>query len=76
MARNVGKPTPDDFKRVAVAALVAALDDGKDQATEEARRPEGMGVRRSPPAPSLYTAGKAAFKGAGRARTLLDDARP
>jgi hypothetical protein len=31
MAKIMGKPNADDVKRVAVAALVAALDDGKDR---------------------------------------------
>ena len=36
MAKIVGKPNADDVKRVAVAALVAALDDGKEHGAQEA----------------------------------------
>ena len=35
MAKIVGKPSADDVKRVAVAALVAALDDGKENAKKK-----------------------------------------
>ena len=60
MARIMGKPNADDVKRVAVAALVAALDDGKDQAR---KKPGLTGVRAVATGAVLYTAGKAAFSG-------------
>src|SRR5215210_2142649 len=60
MARIVGKPNADDVKRVAVAALVAALDDGKDQAR---KKPGLTGMRAVATGAVLYTAGKAAFSG-------------
>jgi hypothetical protein len=60
MARIVGKPNADDVKRVAVAALVAALDDGKDQAK---KKPGLTGMRAVATGAVLYTAGKAAFNG-------------
>jgi len=60
MARIVGKPNADDVKRVAVAALVAALDDGKDQAR---KKPGLTGMRAVATGAVLYTAGKAAFNG-------------
>ena len=37
MAKIVGKPNAEDVKRVAVAALVAALDDGKEKAQKNPR---------------------------------------
>ena len=60
MARIMGKPNADDVKRVAVAALVAALDDGKDQAK---KKPGLTGMRAVATGAVLYTAGKAAFNG-------------
>ena len=60
MARIVGKPNADDVKRVAVAALVAALDDGKDQAR---KKPGLTGMRAVATGAVLYTAGKVAFSG-------------
>jgi hypothetical protein len=60
MARIVGKPSADDVKRVAVAALVAALDDGKDQAK---KKPGLTGMRAVATGAVLYTAGKAAYNG-------------
>ena len=60
MAKIVGKPNVDDVKRVAVAALVAALDDGKDTAR---KNPRLTGMRAVAAGAVLYTAGKAAFSG-------------
>ena len=37
MAKIKASRTADDVKRVAVAALVAALDDGKEQARRRSR---------------------------------------
>jgi hypothetical protein len=54
------KPTADDVRRVALAALAAALEDGK----EEAKKKPGMtGVRAVATGAVLYTAGRAAFSG-------------
>ena len=60
MAKIVGKPSADDVKRVAVAALVAALDDGKENAK---KNPRLTGMRAVATGAVLYTAGKAAFNG-------------
>ena len=60
MAKIVGKPNADDVKRVAVAALVAALDDGKENAK---KKPGLTGMRAVATGAVLYTAGKVAFNG-------------
>ena len=60
MAKIVGKPNADDVKRVAVAALVAALDDGKEKAK---KKPGLTGMRAVATGAVLYTAGKVAFNG-------------
>jgi hypothetical protein len=60
MAKIVGKPSAEDVKRVAVAALVAALDDGKENAR---KNPRLTGVRAVATGAVLYTAGKAALNG-------------
>ena len=60
MAKIVGKPNADDVKRVAVAALVAALDDSKEHAR---KNPRLTGVRAVATGAVLYTAGKAALNG-------------
>jgi hypothetical protein len=60
MAKIVGKPNAEDVKRVAVAALVAALDDGKEKAR---KNPRLTGMRAVATGAVLYTAGKAAFNG-------------
>jgi hypothetical protein len=60
MAKVLGKPSADDVKRVAVAALVAALDDSK----EKARKKPGLtGVRAVATGAVLYTAGRAVIGG-------------
>jgi hypothetical protein len=60
MAKIIGKPSADDVKRVAVAALVAALDDSKEHAR---KNPRMTGMRAVATGAVLYTAGKAAFSG-------------
>src|SRR5215212_2517967 len=60
MAKVLGKPSPEDVKRVAVAALVAALDDSKEHAR---KNPRMTGMRAVATGAVLYTAGKAAFSG-------------
>jgi len=60
MAKILGKPNADDVKRVAVAALVAALDDSKEHAR---KNPRLTGVRAVATGAVLYTAGKAALNG-------------
>ena len=60
MAKIVGKPNADDVKRVAVAALVAALDDSKESAK---KNPRLTGMRAVATGAVLYTAGKVAFNG-------------
>jgi hypothetical protein len=60
MAKIVGKPNAEDVKRVAVAALVAALDDGKEKAR---KNPRLTGMRAVATGAVLYTAGKAAYSG-------------
>ena len=52
------KTTADDVRRVAVAALTAALDDRKDEARS---KPGLTGVRAVATGAVLYTAGRAAF---------------
>jgi hypothetical protein len=60
MAKVLGKPSADDVKRVAVAALVAALDDGK----EKARKKPGLtGVRAMATGAVLYTGARAVIGG-------------
>ena len=66
MAKILGKPNADDVKRVAVAALVAALDDSKEHAR---KNPRLTGVRAVATGAVLYTAGKAALTG----RRLLNE---
>src|ERR1044071_3004746 len=60
MAKVIGKPNADDVKRVAVAALVAALDDGKEKAQ---KNPRLTGVRAVATGAVLYTAGRAVIGG-------------
>ena len=60
MAKIVGKPSAEDVKRVAVAALVAALDDSKENAR---KNPRLTGMRAVATGAVLYTAGKAALNG-------------
>src|SRR5919112_1785295 len=60
MARIMGKPNAEDVKRVAVAALVAALDDSKENAK---KNPRLTGMRAVATGAVLYTAGKVAFNG-------------
>src|SRR5687768_8223601 len=60
MAKILGKPSADDVKRVAVAALVAALDDSKDTAR---KKPGLTGMRAGATGAVLYTAGKVALNG-------------
>ena len=52
------KTTADDVRRVAIAALTAALDDRKDEARS---KPGLTGVRAVATGAVLYTAGRAAF---------------
>jgi len=54
------KPTADDVRRVALAALVSALDEGKQDAK---KKPGLTGVRAVATGAVIYTAGVAAFKG-------------
>src|SRR5688500_18808678 len=60
MARVVGTLSADDVKRVAVAALVAALDDGKEKAS---KKPGLTGLRAVGTGAVLYTAGRAVISG-------------
>jgi hypothetical protein len=54
------KPSADDVRRVALAALAAALEDRK----EEAKKKPGLtGVRAVATGAVIYTAGRAAFTG-------------
>src|ERR1044072_2424426 len=54
------KPTADDVRRVALAALTAALEDGKQEAK---KKPGLTGVRAVATGAVIYTAGRAAFSG-------------
>ena len=54
------KATADNVRRVALAALVSALDDGKQEAKQ---KPGLTGVRAVATGAVVYTAGRAAFKG-------------
>src|SRR3954447_16186010 len=60
MAKVLGKPSADDVKRVAVAALVAALDDNKEKAR---KNPRMTGMRAMATGAVLYTAGRAVLGG-------------
>ena len=60
MAKVLGKPTADDVRRVALAAVAAALDDGKEQAR---KKPGLTGMRAVATGAVLYTAGRAALQG-------------
>src|SRR3954447_11145154 len=60
MAKVLGKPSADDVKRVAVAALVAALDDSKEKAR---KKPALTGMRAMATGAVLYTAGRAVVGG-------------
>ena len=55
-----GRTTADDVRRVALAALATALDDGKQQA---AKKPGLTGVRAVATGAVIYTAGRAIFSG-------------
>ena len=54
------KTTTEDVRRVALAALATALDDGKKEASS---KPGLTGVRAVATGAVIYTAGRAAFKG-------------
>src|SRR5262245_31070210 len=54
------KTTADDVRRVALAALATALEDGKQEAK---KKPGLTGVRAVATGAVLYTAGRAAFTG-------------
>src|SRR3954447_15481284 len=69
MAKILGKPNADDVKRVAVAALVAALDDSKDKAR---KNPRMTGVRAVATGAVLYTAGRAVVGGGRFVRDHLN----
>src|SRR3954465_15381520 len=56
MAKILGKPNADDVKRVAVAALVAALDDSKEKAR---KNPRLTGARAVATGALPYTAARA-----------------
>src|SRR3954471_18959625 len=69
MAKVLGKPSPEDVKRVAVAALVAALDDGKEKAR---KNPRMTGMRAVATGAVLYTAGRAVVGGSRFVREHLN----
>src|SRR5215217_1491605 len=69
MAKVLGKPSPEDVKRVAVAALVAALDDGKEKAR---KNPRMTGMRAVATGAGLYTAGRAVVGGIRFVRDRLN----
>jgi hypothetical protein len=54
------KPTADDVRRVALAALASALEDSKQEAK---KKPGLTGVRAVATGAVIYTAGRAAFTG-------------
>ena len=54
------KPSADDVRRVALAALATALEDSKKEAK---KKPGQTGVRVVATGAVLYTAGRAAFTG-------------
>src|SRR5688500_4077586 len=66
------RTTAEDVRRVALAALVTALDDGKKEATD---KPGLTGVRAVATGAVIYTAGRAAFKGQRFVREHLGDRR-
>src|SRR3982751_6113614 len=71
MAKVLGKPSADDVKRVAVAALVAALDDSKEKAR---KNPRLTGMRAVATGAVLYTAGRAVLGGRRFIQERLDGA--
>src|SRR5688572_11652640 len=58
--KHKNKPTADDVRRVALAALATALEDGKEEAR---KKPGQTGVRVVATGAVLYTVGRAAFTG-------------
>ena len=66
------KPTADDVRRVALAALTTALDDGKQ---EVKKKPGLTGVRAVATGAVLYTAGRAAFAGRRFVRDHFGESR-
>jgi hypothetical protein len=65
------RPNGDDVRRIALAALTAALEDGKQ---EEAPKRTGLkGVRALAAGAALYTAGRVAFSNRGAIRERLGD---
>src|SRR3954451_6856035 len=72
MAKVLGKPSADDVKRVAVAALVAALGDGKEKAR---KNPRLTGMRAMATGAVLYTAGRAVIGGRRVINDRLNDSR-
>src|SRR3954451_25059161 len=66
MAITNRKTTADDVRRVALAALASALDDGKQEVKP---KPGLTGVRAVATGAVIYTAGRAAF---GARRFLRD----
>jgi hypothetical protein len=62
------KATAEEVRRVALAALTAALDDGKQEAKQ---KPGLTGVRAVATGAVIYTAGMAAFKGRRFVREYL-----
>ena len=69
MARVLGTLSADDVKRVAVAALVAALDDGKEKAS---KKPGLTGLRAVGTGAVLYTAGRAVISGRHFVKERMD----
>ena len=58
------RPSGDDVKRVALAALAAALEDGKQEKPEKRSGGAMKGVKTLAAGAALFVAGRAAFKNA------------
>src|SRR3954453_8951791 len=67
------RPSGDDVKRVALAALAAALEDGKQEKPEKRSGGAMKGVKTVPAGAVLLVAGRAALKNAPAILDQLQD---
>jgi hypothetical protein len=71
------RPSGDDVRRVALAALAAALDEGTQQQQKAPKRKGGLksGVRTVAAGAALYVAGRAAYNNRDAILEQLQDGR-
>src|SRR6187200_46349 len=71
------RPSGDDVRRVALAALAAALDEGTQQQQRAPKRKGGLksGVRTVAAGAALYVAGRAAYNNRDAILEQLQDGR-